>query len=507
MDFPTKIAGILKLSSPYKFKSTSNKSEAYLFEPIDYKLPNFIVQSSIGKSSNEDQAVIIEPMNFELELPRGNIISILGSISNENAIQKLHLFHKEIYPKTIKINNKLINPPSLTPDFPLEIYSIDPIGCRDIDDAFSYILPIDYTNSIEKGPEVFKLFIHISNVVNSLEQIGILLEVLEKSITSIYPPNFEPIHMLPNILSTNYLSLLEKTIKPLITLEITYDLSSGKYNYKFYQSIGKITRNYSYEHYPKKFNELFTISNDLYREITGNTIEIIDSHKLIEVFMLIYNYLASKELLEDNIGIFRVQEKSNITPKINIPELSIILKSNSAYYSNIKSVHSSLSLDSYCHITSPIRRVVDIYNQKCLLEKIIDKKLIEQSVDIEKINEINKRLKRLYRDFDSYSLALKLYNEEQEIKTINGYIYETNNETIYIYIPELKLSISYRLFDYELDSIYEIIVSDNFINVYNKQKNQIEWNLELFREYRLTIYGKPNIKKLNRSLLIDIHYE
>jgi exoribonuclease R len=143
MEFPNRIAGILKLSSPYKFKSTNNKTEAFLFEPLDNKLPNFIVQSSIGKSSNEDHAVIIQFLNHDLELPRGNILQILGPITNEESVYKLHLFDKDIYPKTIKINSDIKSQITLSEvdiNFPLEIYSIDPEKCRDIDDAFSYQL-------------------------------------------------------------------------------------------------------------------------------------------------------------------------------------------------------------------------------------------------------------------------------------------------------------------------------------------------------------------------------
>jgi len=501
--FPDKIAGILKLSSPYKFKATNKKTEAFLFEPLNNKLPNFIVQSSIGKSSNEDQAVIIEYLNSDLELPRGNILQILGPISYEENIYKLHLYNKEIYPKTIKVNNENIKEISIKEEdinFPLEIYSIDPENCRDIDDAFSY----------ELLENQLKLYIHISNVSSILEKLGILKTVITNTITSIYPPNSNVIHMLPNILSTNLLSLIEKTVRPLITLEISYDLSPETWSYKFYQSIGKITRNYSYEKYPKRFNELFLTISNLYQKITNNSLEITDSHKLIEAFMLIYNYLASKELSSINLGIFRCQEKNTWKNPIEIPyELSKFISyihSNSAIYSYVNSEHSSLSLDNYCHITSPIRRVVDIYNQTILVSKLSVKLFIELLVDIEKVNSINKMLKRLYRDFESYSFALKLYNEELETN-YNGYIYDLYENNISVYIPKLKLAINYRLFDYELDCIYEVNLTGTTISIFNKQKNIMEWTLELYKEYNMTIYGKPNYKKLNRSVLIDIHYE
>jgi len=316
--------------------------------------------------------------------------------------------------------------------------------------------------------------------------------------------------MLPSILSTNHLSLIEKNIRQLITLEISYDFSLETWSYKFYQSIGKITRNYSYDKYPKRFNELFPKINKLYQKITNNLLEITDSHKLVEAFMLIYNYLASTELSTTDFGIFRCQEKNTWENPINLPlELSKFinnLHSNSAIYSKEKSEHSSLYLNNYCHITSPIRRVVDIYNQTILISKLSSKPLSEFSINIENINSVNKILKRLYREFDSYSLSIKLYNEELET-FYNGYIYDLYENNISIYIPKLKLAINFRLFDYELDCIYDFNLLGTTINIYNKQKNIVEWSLELFKEYNMTIYGKPNYKHLNRSLLIDIHNE
>lgn len=499
--YPSKIAGILKLTSMYKFKST-NKLEAFLFEPLDSKLPNFTVQSSIGKTSNEDHAVIIEYMNNLLELPRGNIVQILGPITSEEAIYKLHLHHLGVFPKSIKLPIDMKPTIESEPTFPLEIYSIDPDGCQDIDDAFSYCLT--ETN--------LKLYIHISNVSQFLNQLGILNLVLNYSITSIYPPNSNVIHMLPKLLSTNYLSLLEKTVRQLITLEISYDLTFETWSYKFYQSIGKITRNYSYDKYPKRFNELFPIITKLYSKITNDSsskMEITDTHKLIEAFMLIYNYLASIELSDIETTIYRIQDESLWEKPICLPSdltnFLSILHSNSAIYTNEKKKHSSLSLESYCHITSPIRRVVDIYNQHLLLSKLKGEPIGEITIDLMKINETNRILKRLYRDFETYALSISLYNEMEGFETdYLGYIYDYNENVVSIYIPNLKRSINYRLFDYKLDDIYQVnFIDSSFIEVYNKQTNEIENKLELNKAYSIRIFGKPNPKKLNQSILLE----
>ena len=68
-----------------------------------------------------------------------------------------------------------------------EVYSIDPIGCEDADDAFSIYLDKD---------ELF-LAIHIADPTEYINIQSSLWEDVEKRIVTRYPSNKQPIHMIP----------------------------------------------------------------------------------------------------------------------------------------------------------------------------------------------------------------------------------------------------------------------------------------------------------------------
>ena len=90
--------------------------------------------------------------------------------------------------------------------------------------------------------------------------------------------------------------------------------------------------------------------------------------------MILMNYYSSQELLKYKTGIFRNAEKNNSVnaPKTlpsDIQKFLTYWKSSGGVYEkisednteNIRS-HELLNLDSYVHITSPIRRLVDLLN-------------------------------------------------------------------------------------------------------------------------------------------------
>ena len=91
------------------------------------------------------------------------------------------------------------------------IYSCDPIGCDDIDDAFSM-------DKIENG---YTLTIYIANVPLWLEYLNIWGS-LTKQMATIYLPKKKRT-MLPNILSNNVCSLLSGEKK--ISFALTFNLN------------------------------------------------------------------------------------------------------------------------------------------------------------------------------------------------------------------------------------------------------------------------------------------
>ena len=117
-----------------------------------------------------------------------------------------------------------------------------------------------------------------------------------------------------------------------------------------------------------------------------------------------------------------------------------------------------MELDAYIHITSPIRRIVDILNmikiQQCHA-------IIQLSADASEfynkwlgdIAYINKAMRSI-RNVQNDSALLDVCHNHSDImkKTYSGYIYEkmTMEDGMYMYnvfLPELKLSSRIKLMD------------------------------------------------------------
>jgi len=75
----------------------------------------------------------------------------------------------------------------------------------------------------------------------------------------------------------------------------------------------------------------------------------------------------------------------------------------SATYSAINEGHSHLGLSHYTHITSPIRRLVDLINMRVLMN---GSKMDLESSTIEKINKMSKSAKKAQMDCELYSKVL-----------------------------------------------------------------------------------------------------
>jgi hypothetical protein len=173
--------------------------------------------------------------------------------------------------------------------------------------------------------------------------------------------------------------------------------------------------------------------------------------------MILMNHLAAKDLLGFGQGIFRSTTSSNDSTTSNNDALPVevsqfinIYRSTSGSYTTANKVtaHSILGLDAYIHITSPIRRIVDILNM-IKFQEIIGFKLSDKALefydtwfkDIEHINTSMKLLRRVQNDCN----LLHLCHGKPDVleKTYSGYCFDEKplDNGLYkynLYLPELK---------------------------------------------------------------------
>ena len=175
-----------------------------------------------------------------------------------------------------------------------------------------------------------------------------------------------------------------------------------------------------------------------------------------------------------------------------------IIKSNSAQYSTEKLGHETLNINDYSHVTSPLRRMVDLMNQEIYYTK---RSSLLQKIPIEKINNFNKGLKKAYRDIDKLYLSHLVYNNGYN-KT-KCYIYDFNIEKnkMYLYFPDKKLSIRNKIVSYKIKDKFTVYSENNNLIIVNNE-NQNKKILPINKLIDVEVNGKPNIYNVDRSIYI-----
>ena len=273
---------------------------------------------------------------------------IIGPIDDQENYYKTLLYYNPTYPINInKYNHNLSSDvikslntfiKTLTIDSTEEMYTytIDPIGCQDLDDAISYI---DENNFI----------IHIADP-NKFNNI-IDLNTYYDNYTSIYFGH-KTYHLLPYELSTNFISLIKNKIRPVLSIYFMFDNNGKPYINKIIRQNIKVNENLSYDEANiilqnndsnNHINKLFEISKKLEPIYYQSEKILVDTHDMIELFMLVTNNKIAEYLINHNI--------------INV--LYKNCNENTSYYDYNNIGHNKLNLTSYVHFTSPIRRTAD----------------------------------------------------------------------------------------------------------------------------------------------------
>ena len=131
------------------------------------------------ESTKKNQLISIKFTTWDKldKFPKGELIDIFGDYNNLSSMENALIYLYQLDFKKMKLNNSIHININDRVEISDKIYSIDPEGCKDIDDAFSLIQKEDTT--------IFK--IHISDVYSVLYQNNIIEYVCGYS--SIYQSN------------------------------------------------------------------------------------------------------------------------------------------------------------------------------------------------------------------------------------------------------------------------------------------------------------------------------
>jgi exoribonuclease R len=451
------IPGVLILNGNRTYgKNETGKRALYKCIPDNRDLPPFLVPYELKLGFSKDiknKYVVIKYDHWDDKHPRGVIVETIGDVSVMSAYYEYRLYCRNVHDSISEFTTKVRE---LTKDrdriyatirsdkrFNIEsrldvpVYSIDPEGCTDIDDAFS----------IQEltGEPGYKISIYIANVFVWIETLG-LWDYITNRVSTIYLPDKKRT-MLPTILSENLCSLLKHQSRFAFCMDVFVDANGGILREPEFSNVEiSLHSNFAYD-------ELRLLSNPgckLFMDITKKMdVNISDTHELVEYWMIYMNSRCGERLSNAKYGIFRTATiTENSTNKLRqiINNWNDVNCKYAAYSDDADMSHQVLKIDAYVHITSPIRRLVDLLNQTIFIQQMrmaevspLAAYFIEKwKQKIEIINEKTKSIRKTQNECELITLPVETFAREH-----NGVVFGKTlcDKGIYkysVYVENLK---------------------------------------------------------------------
>lgn len=413
------------------------KDEFYIVPEDDSLAPVRVIDFS-GLTMQLGQAGVIRITYWPEGFKRagGVLIEVLGW-PEEDGVDLKMILHKAEFNERFPME-ALREAAALSEDIPehirkkrksffhLPVFTIDGFDSMDFDDAVS----------IEKlSSGSMRLGVHIADVAEYVVLGSSLDTEAALRATSIYPPG-KVVPMLPGALSENICSLLPERERLALSCVMDIDSHGEVKNYEIVESIIKSTKRFTYEEFnmllagpplndslgqavytmgilAKKlqgrrfkrgaldfdFPESKVILDNKGKPVNIVKVKRLESHRLIEEFMLLANETVARHLERCNLAaLYRIHEKPNkeklikltetlqafgipvphafiegsykalgkvLTsvqgkPYQNLIDRQILRTLSLAVYATVNKGHFGLAADCYTHFTSPIRRYPDL---------------------------------------------------------------------------------------------------------------------------------------------------
>jgi len=467
----------LKNGKTYTKKSSELAGGKLLYKciPDDMRLPAFLVpyeMKGVGFSKVfKNLYVTISFDNWDDKHPIGKLDNVIGPVDVLDNFYEYQLYCKSLnasIQKFQKDTSKALE--SKCPEGIIEsiktkypdiqdrtdankwhIITIDPPKSADYDDGFSIV-------DLEDG--IQQLSIYISNVTIWMDVLN-LWDSFSRRISTIYLPDKKR-PMLPTILSDCLCSLQEKVVRVAFVLDV-FIKDGAILDLKYSNSLIKVYKNYCYEEPKLLADQQYHVILDAVKglsKVNSYVDRVNNSHDVVTYLMIFMNFHCAKELIRSKSGIFRSTIiKKEIDIPGHVPEDSAkfirIWNGASGQYIDgseiIDTRHELLDMDAYIHITSPIRRLVDLLNMIKFQQVAGFHQLSEKSSlfyekwlkDLECINITMRSIRRV--QCDCSLLGLCHSNPEIMEKEYDGYLFDKiyRNDGLFqfiVFLPELKLA-------------------------------------------------------------------
>ena len=468
-----------KLSNEQKY--TKKQSDLaggkllYKCIPDDMRLPPFLVPyeiKNIGFSKVlKNLYVTITFHNWEDKHPRAKLDNVIGPIDVLDNFYEYQLYCKSLNASIQKFQKDTLKAlenkcqdsfienikkkyPSIqdrTDQKAWYIITIDPPKSVDFDDGFSVV-------ELENG--IQQLSIYISNVTIWMDILN-LWDSFSRRISTIYLPDKKR-PMLPTILSDCLCSLQENVTRIAFVMDI-FIKNKEIIDIKYSNCFIKVAKNYCYEESKLLADRNYHHILDVARSLSMKSPyinNVRNSHEVVCYLMILMNYHCAKELLKHKTGIFRstiINKEFSVPDTVpeDVGKFIKIWNSASGQYINGSEItdtrHIVLDMEAYIHITSPIRRLVDLLNilkfQQVTgiiqLSENGDKFYNKWLGDIDYINVTMRSIRKVQCDCTLLNLCHN--NNDIMEKEYDGYLFNKicRNDGLYqfiVFLPELKLT-------------------------------------------------------------------
>lgn len=472
----TSMPGVLMIEGNKTFGRKNGKL-LYKCIPDDMRIPAFLVPYEI-KNVGFSKVFVNLYVTFSFadwtdKHPHGILTSVIGSVDELDNFYEYQLHCKSLNASIQKfqkdttralktashdefiesIKTKYDSIVDRTNQKEWSIFTIDPQNSTDFDDGFSI-------KELDDG--VQQLSIYISNVTIWMDVLN-LWDSFSQRISTIYLPDRKR-PMLPTILSDCLCSLQEKSTRIAFTMDI-FIKDGAIIDTKYSNCLIRVFKNYTYEqkelieniHY-NKLLETTKLLAKKYKYINN----VRNSHEVVCYLMILMNYNCAKELIKFKTGVFRSTiMKREVSVPDSVPDdvgkFIKIWNSACGQYIDISKEgeidtrHDLLDMDAYIHITSPIRRLVDLLNI-IKFQKIMNLVELSSNVDtfyekwvsnLEYINVTMRSIRKVQIDCSLLELCAKHPNIMN--KEYDGFVFDKliRNDGLYqfiVFLPELKLA-------------------------------------------------------------------
>ena len=466
-----KIPGVMILEKNKTFGKIKTK---FLYRCIsdDKRIPEFLVpyldKSPSFSKQKINKFVLFKFREWKDKHPIAELVNTIGTVNHLPNFYEYQLYCKSLYASIQDFTKKTLlalktqseeqyiidicRKHKIEDRQDWTVFTIDPVKSKDFDDALS----IKTIETPEKTQTIISIY--IANVSLWMDALDLWDSFSERIATIYLPDHKRP--MLPSVLSDCLCSLIEQQQRFAFTLDIMIE-DSKIHHIEFKNTLIKVSKNFRYEEPALKefpqYKQLFKMSTAL-RENYKSIYKVRDSHELVGFLMVMMNHYSAIELTKMKSGIYRsVKLTTEVRIPMDLPDnvFRFIQGWNSSggkyvAYKDIEK-HELMDLDSYVHITSPIRRLVDLLN---ILQLQHNKDMVLFTEKSEKfynkwmnqMDYINTTMRAIRKvQSDCSLLALCSENKEFLDKTYSGYVFDKISRAngfnqMFVYLPEINMT-------------------------------------------------------------------